>query len=317
MPMVVANGVQHYMQRLPAKGHHGDGPAPIVVLVHGLLIDSLASFCFTLGPSFAAAGLDVIMYDQRGHGRSARPSTGYLIADFLDDLDALIDGLEVCAPVHLVGDSFGGTIAFGYAERRPERVASVVLVEAIPATPGWEVKMLIAADLGRVIVGDSAPAITGWATKKAMAADLARVSDHLAQPENIADITDNHGVTAARLAKRVGQLLRSTSIIEDLLASEVLPLARIPAVAVPTMAIYGAQSDLVGEASWLESVLPSCVTAIVPGQGHYVLFNRVALIGELILEWLRERGVLTEALIEARPGRVAANTYRVLGCKDR
>ncbi|MGH3916934.1 MAG: alpha/beta hydrolase [Pseudonocardiaceae bacterium] len=301
MPMVVANGVKHYMQQLQAKGHNSDGPAPIVVLMHGLLIDSLASYSFTLGPRFAAAGLDVIMYDLRGHGRSTRPGTGYRLADFLDDLDDLLVGMEIRTPVHLVGNSLGGTIAFGYAERRPERVASVVLVESIPAARGWEPKMLFASDLARLVLGDSAPANSEWETRAAMASDLAHVGDHFSRPENIAEIADSHGLPAARLAKRMGQMLWSTSIIEDLLASEVLSCTQIAAVSVPTMAIYGAESELVREAVWLKSVLPSCATVIVPGEGHYVLFNRVVLMEELILEWLRGHGVLTGALIEARP----------------
>lgn len=302
MPMVVANGVKHYMQQLRATGHNSDGPVPIIVLMHGLLIDSLASYSFTLGPRFAAAGLEVIMYDLRGHGRSARPSIGYRLADFLDDLDDLLDGMGIRTPVHLVGNSLGGTIAFGYAERRPERVASVVLVESIPAVMGWESKMLFASDLARLVLGESAPANPEWKTRTAMVSDLAHVGDHFSRPENIAEIANSHGLSAARLAKRIGQMLWSTSIIEDLLASEVLSGAQIAAVAVPTMAIYGAESELAGEAIGLESVLPSCATVIVPGQGHYVLFNRVVLMGELILEWLRECGVLTETLIEARPG---------------
>lgn len=288
MSTVMANGITHHVQRLPATGHTAAGPAPVVVLLHGLLIDSLYSYYFTLGPRFAAAGLDVIMYDLRGHGRTTRPSTGYQLTDFLDDLDALLDGLGVRTPVHLVGNSFGGTIAFGYAERRPERVASIMLFDSTPATPGWAMRMVNVADPVRVLL-DSAPATTGRAMRMVNVADLARVKDQLSRPEIIAGINDNHGAPTARLAKRIAKLLWSSSIAEDLLASEVLPAARIAGMAVPTMAIYGGESDLAGEASWLESVLPSCTTAVVPGQGHWMLFNRPTLAGELILTWLRDQ----------------------------
>lgn len=287
MTMVMANGVTHHVQRLPATGHTGAGPAPIVVLMHGLLIDSLYSYYFTFGPAFTAAGLDVIMYDLRGHGRSARPSTGYRLADFSDDLDGLLDGLRVRTPVHLVGNSFGGTIAFGYAERRPERVASVILVDSTPATTGWAMRMVNVADPARVLF-DSASATTGGVTRMVNVADLARVKDQLSRPEVIAGINDSHGAPTARLTKRAARLLWSSSIVEDLLASEVIPAGRLAEMAVPTMAIYGGDSDLAGETSWLEAALPSCTTAVVAGQGHWVLLNRPALAGELILKWLQE-----------------------------
>jgi pimeloyl-ACP methyl ester carboxylesterase len=54
----------------------------------------------------------------------------------------------------------------------------------------------------------------------------------------------------------------------------------------PVLAIYGGDAELVGQATWLESLLPSCTTVVVAGQGHWLLVNRAALVGELILDWL-------------------------------
>lgn len=260
MPTVVANGIAHHVQRLPAKGQTGDGPAPIVVLVHGMLIDSLASYYITLGPAFAAAGLDVIMYDLRGHGRSTRPGTGYRLADFLDDLDALLDVLEVRTPVHLVGNSFGGTIAFGYAERRPERVASIAAIESEPATTEWAAK--IAASLRYAKTELNQPGVGPW-------------------------LKENHTAYVARMLTGMGRLLASCSLAEELPMSELLPDVRIAAVTAPTMTVYGAESDLAGQANWLGSLLPSCTTVVIPEQGHMVLVDRPAMTRELILDWLR------------------------------
>lgn len=261
MPMVLANGIEHHVQRLPPTGGDAAGSAPVVVLLHGLLTDNLASYYFTLGPVFAAAGLDVIMYDLRGHGRSARPTTGYRLADFLADLDTLLDVLDVAVPVHLVGNSFGGTIAFGYAEHRPERVASIAFIESTPATPGWMAQM---------------------------ATSLARFKDQFPRPEAITWIADHHGAHTARLCRSAGRLLLSSSIAEDISAGEMLSDRRIAAVRAPIMAIYGGDAELVGQAQWLESLLPSCRTVVIPGQGHWVLVHGAALAGELILGWLGE-----------------------------
>src|SRR3954447_14606350 len=126
MVMVDTGRLRMHVQRLGP----GDGrPATAtVVLVHGLLTDSLATYYFTVAPPFAAAGLDVVMYDLRGHGRSDRPAGGYTLDDGIVDLEARRDRLAMRGPGPLVGNSYGGTIAFVYAARRPERAASVCLI---------------------------------------------------------------------------------------------------------------------------------------------------------------------------------------------
>jgi pimeloyl-ACP methyl ester carboxylesterase len=133
--VVHANGIAVHTARLePATG----GPVPpTAVMIHGMAGDSMASWYLTLAVPVSDAGLRVVMYDLRGHGRSERPPTGYTLDDFIDDLDALLDALGVNRPVHLLGNSFGGTIAFGYASRRPDAVATVTAVESSPPTTAW------------------------------------------------------------------------------------------------------------------------------------------------------------------------------------
>ncbi|MGH8887978.1 MAG: alpha/beta hydrolase, partial [Egibacteraceae bacterium] len=70
MARVLVNGVRLHVQQVPAKAKPRGGRRPTVVFVHGLGTDSLASFYFTLAGPVSAAGVDVIAYDLRGHGRS-------------------------------------------------------------------------------------------------------------------------------------------------------------------------------------------------------------------------------------------------------
>src|SRR5512134_897411 len=115
MADVVANGVRLHVQRL------GGGPRT-VVFVHGLVMDNLSSFYFTLANP-AAESAAVVLYDQRGHGLSERPPAGYTVASLVDDLAALLAALAITGPVQLVGNSFGGTLALAFAAAHPERVA--------------------------------------------------------------------------------------------------------------------------------------------------------------------------------------------------
>lgn len=259
MTRLDVGGLPTNVQRLdPAGG----GPAPVVVFVHGILTDSLASYYFTLGPAFAAAGFDVVMYDLRGHGRSERPVEGYQLERFVADLDGLLDALGVTVPVHLVGNSFGGTVAFGLAAAHPDRVASLAVIESEPATPDWATKM---------------------------AANLRRAKEQLVLAEALEWITDRYNAHTARLAKGAAKLLHTTTIGEDVPASTaLLDDAAIAAIACPVLAIYGSLSDLAAQAPWLSGLLPRCRTVVVPDQEHSVLIERPALTRELMLGWARE-----------------------------
>ncbi|MFI1920614.1 alpha/beta fold hydrolase [Streptomyces sp. NPDC020377] len=269
MAMVDTGSVRLHVQRIGPR--QGRPATATVVLVHGLLTDSLASYYFTVAPAFAAAGLDVVMYDLRGHGRSERPAAGYTLDDNIDDLEALLDRLGVTGPVHLVGNSYGGTIAFGYAARHPERAASVSLVESEPATAAWAVK------LGGI---------------------LDRVMTQLAhhEPDAIAWITANRGHNTARLAKGAARLARETSLGRDIPASRVLTDERMAAVRCPVLGLYGADSDLAELAPWLRAVLPDCRTVVIPGHEHSVLVEASGTVGGHILSLVDEaRRVAAEA----------------------
>ncbi|MCC9307897.1 alpha/beta hydrolase [Kitasatospora sp. RB6PN24] len=263
MAVLEIDGLPFHVQRLsPADGRP---PAATLVLVHGLLTDSLASFYFTMAPALAAAGAEVFMYDQRGHGRSGRPHTGYRLERFVADLAALLDHSFPAGPVHLVGNSFGGTVAFGLAEQRPDRVASILAIESEPASPAW------AAKLDGI---------------------LRRAETELVRTSTLAWVAAERGAHTARLARSAGRLLAVTSLARDIPASLLPGEERLAAIACPVLAVYGTESDLVEQAAWLDGLLPRCRSAFVSGQEHSVLVEAPDAVLELTFDWLREQGVV-------------------------
>ncbi|MFI9723351.1 alpha/beta fold hydrolase [Streptomyces sp. NPDC052396] len=231
-----------------------------VVLVHGIATDNLSSYYFTVAPVLAAAGHDVVMYDQRGHGRSERPATGYHLADFTGDLDALLHDLDITGPVHLVGNSFGGTVAFDYALHHPDRIAGVLVVESEPPTVAWAAKM---------------------------SALLAGSAHQLRDPRTLPWIERTYGRHEARLVRWACPLLHGTTIAEDIAASRIPNEERWRTLDVPVLAVYGDTSDLAAMADWLESLLPDCRTRRIAGHGHSVLVGTPRTVGPLMLDWLR------------------------------
>jgi proline iminopeptidase len=80
---------------------------------------------------------EVVLYDQRGTGRSTHlaPDAPQTMDAQVADLDALRAHLGF-QKFDLVGDSFGGLIAMAYAAAHPEHVARLVLSDSAP--PAWK-----------------------------------------------------------------------------------------------------------------------------------------------------------------------------------
>ncbi|HVZ46065.1 MAG TPA: alpha/beta hydrolase [Ramlibacter sp.] len=107
-------------------GERREGVPPLV-MVHGWM-DIGASFQFVVD-EFGADRF-AIAPDWRGYGLTEMPDTdSYWFADYLADLDFLLDRYCPEAPVDLVGHSMGGNVAMMYSGVRPARVRRLVNLE--------------------------------------------------------------------------------------------------------------------------------------------------------------------------------------------
>jgi pimeloyl-ACP methyl ester carboxylesterase len=254
---VIANGVRHHVQRLGSPGRTA------VVFVHGLVMDNLSSFYFTLANPVAAAGADVILYDLRGHGLSERPARGYRVADFADDLAALLDALGVEHAI-LVGNSFGGVVSLAFAAAHPARTAGLALIDAHDGADGWSAQMTATLALR----GEAADA----AIAQSFQAWLGRHSER----------------KRTRLAKNAEALVEGTSLVADLKVSPPLDLGALARVTAPALALYGETSDVRARGEALARALPACALEIVPGCTHSVLWEATAHVRDRVTAFAAE-----------------------------
>lgn len=245
----------------PGTGPTGAGTAgdrPAVVLLHGLVADNLSSWYYTIANPLALDA-DVYLYDLRGHGRSEMPDSGYSIAENVADLVALLDEWGLDRPVHLVGNSFGGAIALATAIAHPDRVASLLLIEAHFATAGWGEHM--AGSLALAAFGLDEDNVQAW-------------------------LEEHGGRKLNRLARRAETLFLETSLIDDLQAEQPVARADLEAIDVGVLALYGEHSDILDRAHELATHVSGCELHVIGGCTHSVLTEATPRVRDLALDWI-------------------------------
>jgi pimeloyl-ACP methyl ester carboxylesterase len=109
-----------------------------ILLIHGF---PETSYQFHhVVPLLSEAGYRVIAPDYRGAGLSSKPLTGYTKTQMAEDLHILVqDYLGIKDKIHVVGHDIGGMIAYAYASRYADDVASVIWGECpLPGTSSYE-----------------------------------------------------------------------------------------------------------------------------------------------------------------------------------
>jgi pimeloyl-ACP methyl ester carboxylesterase len=102
----------------------GDDKAPPVLLVMGMAFSSRA--WDTLPARLTNAGYRVVMFDNRGTGRSSVPAGFFRISDMADDAAAVLDAAHIDR-ANVFGVSMGGMISLELVLRHPERVTTLAL----------------------------------------------------------------------------------------------------------------------------------------------------------------------------------------------
>ncbi len=106
------------------------GSGPPLVLLHGFIVDSRV---WRRQMEDLSRDFDVIAWDAPGCGESSDPAEEFTMAEFADCLAELIEHAGVSS-AHVLGLSWGGTLAVEFHRKYPARVRSLILADTYA---GW------------------------------------------------------------------------------------------------------------------------------------------------------------------------------------
>ena len=226
------------------------------------------------------AGVRVVLWDYRGHGRSEAPAdpAAYSMDQVVDDLGRVLDRASPNEPAVLGGLSFGGLASLHLSLRRPERLRGLVLVASGPGFKNADAQARWESMVERTASFVEKHGCAAFVASKASATLVGR------DPELPAAKAAGRAIAAqdprglANFGRRVSG--PAASVIDD--------LARIE---VPTLVLVGELDEGYHRAAEVMAArIPKARRVVIPGAGHIVnieaeeAFNR-ALVG--FLEGLR------------------------------
>jgi len=260
MPLVTDELIELRGLRL----HYRDWPskragAPTLVLLHGYTGHARSWDAFAEGMTDRYR---VLALDQRGHGESAWAGAGnYAVVEMTEDLVAFAAAQRLSG-FTLLGLSMGGMVAIDYAGRRPEALASLVIVDIGPE--------LASVGAGRIRERQETENDVFANREAAFAA--AHATNPL-PPEAHHRHRSDHSlmmIEDGRFTYRYDRALRS---IRELKVREAADGWRSCAtIAVPTLLIRGALSDVlsVDVAQRMIETIPDARLVTVENSGHSV-----------------------------------------------
>jgi 3-oxoadipate enol-lactonase len=243
----------------------GDGPP--VLFLHGFPLDR------TIWRPVVSAltGWRRISPDLRGLGLSEGPEDGYAMAEYADDLAALLEVLRIPSAV-VCGLSMGGYVAFELLRRHPDQVRALVLANTRAAPDDADGRAKRDATVARIrrdgpgfLADEMLPRLLGPATIQT-------------SPDVVRQV---RGMVTAQPAQG---LIGALTAMRD--RADARPM--LGAITVPTLVIHGSDDQLipVTEARAMAEAIPGAQFSAIPGAGHLAPVEQAVNTSRVIREFL-------------------------------
>ena len=214
----------------------------------------------------------IISFDNRGAGRSDKPTEPFTLEQMADDAIAVLDaaGIETA---HIVGASMGGVISQIVAVKYPQRVRSLTLVCTACRNHPWRQELLqswakTAEEKGMIEVGKEA---AQWVMSPR---SFRRLVPAFTWMGPLAALRPRHSF--------VSQIHAILDTREDL-------VDQLSTITAPTMVIVGNQDILTprGDSEEIAERIPNAELVVISGAAHGLMMEHSSTFNKILIEFLQ------------------------------
>ncbi|GAB4466320.1 MAG: alpha/beta hydrolase [Anaerolineales bacterium] len=270
MPKLNVNDIELYYET------HGDGQP--LVLISGL---GYSLWQWHRMVPFLADHFQVITFDNRGVGQSAKPEGPYTAQMLAADTVGLLDALNIEKAI-IAGHSMGGFVAQAIALDYPQRVEKLILCSTnfggprhIPVTPeAMKILTDVTSDaLTRFKNGLVVSTAPGWAEKN---------------PEMIQKWIQWRVANPIEPVHYQAQLAIGLALLPEAAAFE----NQLPRLKIPTLILFGAHDKVVPpeNASLLAEKIANSQIILFPDAGHFFPIEIPEAASRAIIEFAKGGG---------------------------
>jgi 3-oxoadipate enol-lactonase len=247
----------------------GKSGATPVLMIQGL---GASKNAWNLQRIAMATRFRIISFDNRGAGRSDKPTEPFTLEQMADDALAVLDaaGIETA---HVVGASMGGVISQIVAVKFPHRVRSLTLVCTACRNHPWRQELLqswakTAADKGMIEVGKEA---AQWVMSPR---SFRRLVPAFTWMGPLAALRPRHSF--------VSQIHAILNTREDL-------VDQLSTITAPTMVIVGNQDILTprGDSEEIAERIPNAELVVISGAAHGLMMEHSSTFNRILIEFLQ------------------------------
>ena len=214
----------------------------------------------------------IISFDNRGAGRSDKPTVPFTLEQMAEDAIAVLDaaGIETA---HVVGASMGGVISQIVAVKHPHRVRSLTLVCTACRNHPWRQELLqswakTAEEKGMIEVGKEA---AQWVMSPR---SFRRLVPAFTWMGPLAALRPRHSF--------VSQIHAILDTREDL-------VDQLSTITAPTMVIVGNQDILTprGDSEEIAERIPNAELVVISGAAHGLMMEHSSTFNKILIEFLQ------------------------------
>ena len=247
----------------------GKSGATPVLMIQGL---GASKNAWNLQRIAMATRFRIISFDNRGAGRSDKPTEPFTLEQMADDALAVLEaaGIETA---HVVGASMGGVISQIVAVKYPHRVRSLTLVCTACRNHPWRQELLqswakTAEEKGMIEVGKEA---AQWVMSPR---SFRRLVPAFTWMGPLAALRPRHSFVS-----QIDAILNTREDLVDQLST----------ITAPTMVIVGNQDILTprGDSEEIAERIPNAELVVISGAAHGLMMEHSSTFNKILIEFLQ------------------------------